>query len=420
MRTSRENLSVLALALFVLGGWTACSDDPAGPGGTSDAADRVPPEQIETPALSYPTAGGNAVLTWTAPRDDVRDAVSRYEIRYGYSSPILWDISPIAPDPPVPARSGEPERYEFTDPLEGRDLYAAIRSFDDAGNASAISSSAHVHIDGYEIRGQCRDALTGAALADLDVTVTDRRVHETRTDVEGRFALEDLCSGRVNVSLRSGENGSWFHEFDLAFDLSSDVSQTFVMIEYVPAELAGTDNIFRLLLQAAGISGQKPRLKKWHSYPIPVYVPPFVNVHGIDYEDICKRCVAQWNSRTGEEIFELVATPPAVGVTLSFKTRAQMDDQNGITHHTNDDEGFPIRSDVDIIDEFQSEAKLWTIALHELGHTIRLAHLPHGYLMYAGQPLPLDVTEDEAKLVRLYIALPNDFDPSPYDPSDPR
>jgi len=57
MRTSRENLSVLALALFVLGGWTACSDDPAGPGGTSDAADRVPPEQIETPALFVPHRG---------------------------------------------------------------------------------------------------------------------------------------------------------------------------------------------------------------------------------------------------------------------------------------------------------------------------------------------------------------------------
>ncbi len=420
MRTSRENLSVLALALFVLGGWTACSDDPAGPGGTSDAVDRVTPEQIETLVLSYTDAGGNAVLTWTAPRDDVRDTVSRYEIRYGYSSPILWDISPVAPDPPVPARSGEPERYEFIDPLKGRDLYAAIRSFDDAGNASAISSPAHVHIDGYELRGQCRDALTGAVLADLEVAVTDRRVHEIRTDVEGRFALEDLCSGRMNVSLRSGENGSWFHEFDLAFDLSSDVSQTFVMIEYVPAELAGTDNIFQLLLQAAGISAQKPRLKKWRSYPIPVYVPPFVNVHGIDYEDISKRCVAQWNSRTGEEIFQLTATPPAVGATLSFKTRVEMNGQNGITHHTNDDEGFPVRSDVDIIDEFPSEAKLWAIALHELGHTIRLAHLPDGYLMYAGQPLPPDVTEDEAKLVRLYIALPNDFDPSPYNPSDPR
>jgi hypothetical protein len=420
MRTSRGSLPVLALALLVLGGWTACSDDPAGPGGAADAVDRVPPEQIETLVLSYTDAGGNAVLTWTAPRDDARDTVSRYEIRYGYSSPILWDISPSAPDPPVPARSGEPERYEFIDPLEGRDLYAAIRSFDDAGNASAISSPAHVHIDGFELRGQCRDALTGAALADLEVAVTDRRVHGIRTDVEGRFALEDLCSGRVNVSLRSGGNGNWFHEFDLAFDLSSDVSQAIVMIEYMPAELAGTDNIFQLLLQAAGISAQKPRLKKWRSYPIPVYVPPFVNVHGIDYEDICKRCVAQWNSRTGEEIFQLTAAPPAVGVTLSFKTRVEMDNQNGITHHTNDDEGFPVRSDVDIIDEFPSETKLLTIALHELGHTIRLAHLPDGYLMYAGQPLPFDVTDDEAKLVRLYISLPNDFDPSPYDPSDPR
>ena len=52
--------------------------------------------------------------------------------------------------------------------------------------------------------------------------------------------------------------------------------------------------------------------------------------------------------------------------------------------------------------------------LHEIGHTIRLHHLPAGFLMFAGQPLPDDPTSDEVWTVRVLNGIPDHSDLSIY------
>ena len=93
--------------------------------------------------------------------------------------------------------------------------------------------------------------------------------------------------------------------------------------------------------------------------------------------------------------------------------------QNGITVHYDDDDGFPERDVVQILDAFIDETKLHQVLLHELGHTIRLNHLPAGFIMYAGQPLPNDITNDEVLCVQLHTALPNGINLGIYEVASP-
>jgi hypothetical protein len=413
-----------ATLIFVI--TIACAQTDTTAPGPGDSAvkgeDQVPPQKIADPRLAYPVHGGSAVLTWTAPRDDdAHNTVHRYEIQHAYSSPLDWDASLPVDDPPVPIAEGQSQSYLFTDPARGRDLYAAIRSFDEAGNASPVSDVTHVHIAGLSLEGRCTEAMSGQSIAGLDVEVTERRVHQLDSDDHGQYSLNDVASGVTNVLLRSGASTPTYHDYRLAIDLSDDASLEHLMIEYQPAENPVVDNILILLLQAAGIPGERPRLRKWPSYPIAVYVPAFVNQHTIDYEDYCKRAVQHWNDRTGLHLFTLVGAPPDDGMTMRFKTRSEMGGIHiGLTRWEEDEDGYPTRAYVDIIDEFPDPDRLRQVALHELGHTIRLEHLPSGYLMYQSHPLPDSPTNDEVLMVQLYMALPNDYDLAVYDLFEPR
>jgi hypothetical protein len=412
-------LAVLAVSLAV-----SCADDSSTGPQTGDngngTADGNPPERVVDLELSYPSVGGAVVFTWTAPGDDEQGDVARYDVRYSHSFPFSWEISLAASDPPVPGSAGEQERYEFTAPPRGRDLYAAVRSYDTNGNASLVSNVAHVYVVGYNLSGQCFDMVTGDPLVGLEVDVTGRYLHSLNSDEQGGYVVGDVATGMVNVAVRSGESAKVFHDYDYAFELTGNTSLEHPMVEYEPTEIQAGGNIFSLFLEAAGFTTFDPTFIKWRSYPIPVFVPSFVNTHGVDYGDLCRRAVQHWNERTERSVFVLVDSPPGVGVTMAFKTRAEMGIQVGITRHENDAEGYPLTSNVDIVDELVDPDRLWTIALHELGHTIRLHHLPAGYLMYASHPLPDSVTNDEAKVVRLYLAIPNGSDLSVYDASDPR
>jgi hypothetical protein len=252
------------------------------------------------------------------------------------------------------------------------------------------------------------------------VVVTAGRVHQLASDALGSFLLDDLTAGVVNVSLRSGTSGMIFHRYDRAIELASDTSMTCPMIEFQQTEIPTGNNILTLFELAAHLTPQGTTFKKWRSYPIKCYIQAFVN-NDLDFEDAARQAANQWMDKTGLQIFAFVDSPPDTGVTMAFRSRAEMGIHNGITKHTNDGGGFPLKSDVDIINEFQNWDDLWLTALHEFGHTIRLGHLPAGYLMHASiQDMASDITNDEVKVVQLFLALPNELDMTPYDKTDPR
>jgi hypothetical protein len=409
---------IARIAWILPAAFFACSGDDTGPAGPAGETDRSPPARIQDARLVWPSSGGGATLTWTAPSDNGGETVVRYEIRYSHSEPLDWELSRTVADPPDPAPAGESQQYEFASPAAGKDLYAAIRSFDAAGNASPVSPVAGVHITGYTVTGACYEPVSGAPVAGVAVSVTANRVVTVHTGADGGYELEDLAGGAAHVSVRSGGSGMMFHDYDLSVDLAGETHFEHPVVLYEAADNPLGQNILRLCVHAALGTSLDGRLKKWATYPIDVYVPAFVNGLGVDYGDYGKRAVLQWNNRTGLNIFNIVDSPPTNGIELVFLPREQIAPHNGLAEIEPDDNGFPVSATIRIIDDLGA-AEMWSIVLHELGHTIHIGHLPRGYLMYAGQPLPDDITEDEVRMIQLFLALPNNLDLGVYDLAPP-
>jgi hypothetical protein len=419
-RLNSPPLLTLAFACLLA---LACSEsDTTGPDAEPvDNTDRDPPRAVGDLAISYPVIGGSARLTWTAPGDEggEEEAVDRYELRYSYSYPLVWDDAPAVPNPPDPAPAGQPDSCEITAPQRARHIYAAVRSFDASGNPSPIGNVARAYIPGLRLDGRCADVHSGAAPQGLPIQIADRRVRRTETDALGSYRFDEIAPGVVHLSVRSSPAGTRYHDYNRTWVMESDLSLQHVMIEYAPTELAVGGNVLKLLLRAIGYNNYNRLLNKWKNFPIDVYVPAFVNGEQLDYEDVCREAVAHWNERVGSNLFTLVDTQPETGVWFQFKTRDELAPHIGVTHHENDGAGFPKTSAISIVNDFADRDQLWKVALHELGHTLRFRHLPEGYLMYGGQPLPMTVTNDEIAVIRLYLALPNRSDMSFYNSADP-
>lgn len=414
------NASV-ALAALVLAGSLSCQDSSGpGPAPGPNPSDTTPPQTIDDLALAYVDTTSDVEFSWTAPRDDAaHDRVARYDIRYAYSFPLDWDRSIQVADPPAPLAAGSPQSFVLAGPERGRDLYAAARTYDAAGNASPVSSVMHVRVPGLNFSVTCTNVMTGSPIEGLEVLVTSSRPYLTSTDATGTAGVGDISSGTLGVRIRTGTASLPYQTFEETFPVSGDSALTVPMIPFVPTDSPLFESTLDLLLAALIRAGSTPVLKKWYSYPIPYNPPAFVNTYGIDYQALARQAAQRWNQRTGLPIFTEVASPPSVGVTMAFLPPAQMNGQNGITLYTSDANGYPLQDAIRIVDNFSDAAKLYTIMMHELGHTIRLGHLPAGFIMYAGQPLPNDITDDEVRMVQLMMALPNGIDLTPYDASPP-
>jgi hypothetical protein len=124
--------------------------------------------------------------------------------------------------------------------------------------------------------------------------------------------------------------------------------------------------------------------------------------------------------RTGEPLFEFVDSPPDTGIILAYKTRAEMGGGIGVTMLTRGDDGHPLRSDMWVVDDALEVFSTYMIFLHEFGHTICLGHVEDpAFVMFVGQPLPGDISDDEVRVVQLLESLPARIDMSIYDENSP-
>ena len=398
----------------------SCGDDPSAPPPPGDetpiTGDHTAPEPVTDLSLSFDPIARVVRLAWTAPRDDAEhDRVTRYEIRYAYSFPMDWWATPQVDDPPVPSIVGSPQQYTIARPTHGRDLYAAIRCVDAEGNRSQVSSIAHVLVAGFSFEATCVDAMTSAPVAGLEVHIDERFAHDFVTGADGRVRVTDVV-GALAIRVDRGAATAAYYGLDQAFTLDADRVVTYPMIEFAPADNAPYQSVLQILLDA--VVGSEPILKKWANLPVPWYAPAFVNVNGLDYYDAASRAAARWNEATGLPLFVAVGSPPAIGVIVEFLPPAQMGGQNGFTSYTSDAHGYPVLDRVRIVDSFFDASRLYSIMLHELGHTIRLDHLNSpNMIMFAGQPLPADISNDEIRAVQLMTALPNGLNLAIYDDS---
>jgi hypothetical protein len=438
-----RNVIITIVAMAVIAWVSGCSNDdtptnvkPVGNGDTRA------PEEIADGILSYSPAAGTVRLEWTAPcDDDSTESVASYEIRYavtrGYDPPQFWDLSTPVTDAPDPLEPGMRQHYTFTDVRRARDFYVGIRSVDESGNRSAAGDLAMVHIPGFSFEGRCIDVFSGEAIAGLEVTLTSDVTSGYTTDAEGRFAHEKELDTGVNfIDIRTGSASGAYHTLRQPLVLDRDSTHTFTMIPVRPVNANWAPNLlalFKIMSRTSSAAAQLENaspglapaaspaystvLAKWHQRPVACYVPSFVNDHGVDYADQARSAAQRWMDRTGQPLFTFVDAPPDTGIILSYPSSMG---GAGSTIHTKGDDGHPIRDEIRVIDSFEDPTTVWLVFLHELGHTIQLGHVTdRNFIMYVGQPLPHDVSDDEVAVVELHESLPTRVDMATYDESSP-
>ncbi len=395
------------------GGPASTTQGPPPPGDTTDT---VPPQTVSDLVLTWRDASKDVEFAWTAPRDDDKtDRVARYDIRYAYAFPLDWDLSAAVSDPPAPGPEGTPQSYALAAPPRGRDLYTAVRTYDAAGNPSLVGPVTHLHIPGLRFEAVCADVLTASPVQGLDALLTTSTPWNLTTGADGRIVLDDITGGTVGIRIETGSAASGYHAFESSLILDDDTVLSIPMIPVIAADSPIYLSTFQILLDALVTAGGGQVLKRWNTYPIPWYAPAYVNGNGLDYTALARQAAAQWNLRTGLEVFVEVPAIPASGIEFQFLPRSSMGIQNGLTEHQNDAAGYPSGERIKIVNDFSDTVKLYAILMHELGHTIRLDHLPAGFIMFGGQPLPTDITDDEVRVVQMMLAIPNGTDLSVYD-----
>ncbi len=424
-------VAVIAVLIFA-----GCSDSESPTDVSPLTGDTTPPVAVSDAVLMLSDGTGEAVLEWTAPHDDSQgERVARYEIHFSYTQEFdplnFWDVSTPVPDPPDPGEPGNQERYSFETPRMARDLHVGIRSFDEAGNRSPSSNLATVHVPGYTFSGRCEDIFSRAPLEGLEATISTGSASHYITDTGGGFSHEkELDGGVTYVELRPGAGNDPIHHLDQWFTLDSDSAHTFSMIPVETVEAAWAPNLLQLFKQIVNIfpSGSQSSdasrsgpivVTKWHERPVPCYIPAFVNDDGVDYGMQARSAAERWMDRTGEPLFTFVDSAPDTGITLVYKSRGEMSGI-GVTKHTRGEDGHPIRDEVWLVDYVEDPFLLYKIFLHEFGHTISLGHVSDpNFIMYVGQPLPDDISDDEVRVVQLHEALPVRIDMSIYDENSP-
>jgi hypothetical protein len=430
---------VIAVFAGVLHG---CSGDSS-TGGGAPSADESPPSAVQNIGLSLTGDGQGVVVEWTAPSDDsLAERVSAYEIEVeytdGFAPPEFWTTATRLADPPSPGAPGTAESYLIVEPRRARDLYLGIVAVDEAGNHSLPSGPFMIQVPGYRFSAVCVNAFTRSPVEGLEATVSTGKTFNYTTDSAGRIVHDgELDGGVTYLEVRMGSSSTPYHSMSQSFVLESDSVHTFLMIPVEPVNAEGVPNLLTLFndLQetvtpapssdgdglASGAAAPRV-LTQWRHRPVKCYIPAFVNVNGVDYQDQARLATARWMDKTGEPLFELVDSPPDTGITVAYKPRSQMGSTIGITTHAFGGDGALLRDDLWVVDDAAASAasRIYLIFLHEFGHTIPLGHFnDRSFIMYQGQPLPGDISDDEVRIVQLHEALPFGIDMSIYDENSP-
>ncbi len=170
------------------------------------------------------------------------------------------------------------------------------------------------------------------------------------------------------------------------------------------------------------------RLYKWNHFPLSVYIPAYVNDHGMDMQALCATAPETWNDVMGEVYFTTAADSQAADVVFRFGL--DIPEANGEvsilapagTYYIGD--VIPEKMEVYIAAGMGMAQRVREVALHELGHVLGIADhslcSEAGYLMYITSAGVLDdgpenaIHPDEKALVSCLRYLPQGVDLARY------
>jgi len=256
---------------------------------------------------------------------------------------------------------------------------------------------------------------------DLSLRVSAGQVFDLTSDAQGQIVLPEIQAGGVSVEIKPTAATLDYHPVSAAVTVGDDKTETFVMVPYQQTSSPLLNGVSVLsFLKTFSFSAKPPYLlQKWRQSPIKVFIPELVNSNGVDYQAQSVAALEHWNARTGATIFQQVDSPPADGITVFFVPDGEID---GVAFATVDVDvdGHPESGHIDMVDNGADPVIVYRVMLHELGHTIRLDHLQNReFIMFSSQPLPSDISDDEALAVRLHAGLPVSFDLRNYNDDAP-
>lgn len=156
----------------------------------SATPDDVTAPQAVTDLAAVVASDTSATLTWKAPYDDSAvEAVTRYDIRWSTSTIDEQNFTSATQvlNPPAPLAPGSDQLLVVDSLPAGATVYFAIKAFDVADNASALSNPASAAM---RVVPSAVTTLSVSAVADTGVTLTWKAPHDdTATEAVAAYEI---------------------------------------------------------------------------------------------------------------------------------------------------------------------------------------------------------------------------------------